>query len=315
MAYRPKVTLSKSSIGLYEECPRKWALHYQAYRTPMDIRREVMFQKRLMGYFALVGQVADDAITYSLRKYVEKGEWPKDLGKGIRKLVQQYFDETQRWQYLHASGSNEPGEGRRQPIDRYYFDGLPGEEEKEEIALKVDEFVDTWFASSIPQMLIDFGVETWEVPIVNITPSFQFEKITIWAKYDFAIRTPEETILFDWKTGRVSDYSENEIRDQLHTYAEFAIREWGAEPGKIKLYGVWLAAGAENCLTEYPFEEFRLGNLEREWQAKHETFVHLLESAGKNFEHLFDVFPLTQQVHRCKGCKFRVCEGFGRVEI
>jgi|CXWL01.1.fsa_nt_gi hypothetical protein len=314
MAHRPYVTLSKSSIGLYEECARKWALHYQAKRTPIEIRREVLFQKRLMGYFALVGQVADDAITYSLRKYVAKGEWPKDLGKGIRNLIQQYLDETEQWRYMHESGTNEPQEGRRQPIDRYYFDGLPSEEEVELIAENVSGFVDTWFASPVPQMLLDYGVDTWEVPIINTTPSFKFEKITIWAKYDFAVRTPDETILFDWKTGRVSDYSENEIRDQLHTYAEFAIREWGAEPGKIKLYGVWLAAGAENCLTEYPFEESRLGNLEREWQAKHETFVHLLESAGRNYEHLFDVFPLTQQVHRCKGCKFRACEGFGRIE-
>lgn len=312
---RVNVTVSKSSLSMFDECERKWLLHYQRFRMPPSLKREILYQYRLMGLNALVGQIVDDVVTYSLRLYERKLEWPKHPASGAKKLLEQYIEETARWVYQYESRVAEPVAGRRQPIDRYFFESLPSDDEREALLERAEVLVRTWFDSGIPEKLVEYGVESWKTPPAGepLPPSFESDGVVVWAKYDFAIHRPSETILFDWKTGKVTKDSENDVQDQLHTYAAYAIDQWQASPNHLRLFAVWLSSGAESCIHEYPFEPDRLIELKKVWTEKHATISSRLKQAGPNPDHLFDAFPMTNNLGSCKYCRFRSCEGYARL--
>lgn len=300
-------------MGTFDECERRWALHYQRWKTPPEMRRDVMYQYKLMPSNAWVGQIADDCITSMLRKYHEKQSWPQQIEKGIRHLVQQYLDETQRWIYQYESGVEDPESGRRQPIDRVFFGRDYSPEEIDGVVGKAMESVQAWLDSGIRDELVALPLDSWQLPPSDFTPWFDCDGVPVWAKYDFATHTPEETRIYDWKTGELNEYSDRSLIDQLHTYALYAFSEWQASPQTVKLFGVWLSIGAEMCAQETKFQPEVAERLKAQWK---ERYRELKERLGKvpygGGPILFDLFPMTDQPRKCLYCAFHCCEGFER---
>jgi hypothetical protein len=310
---RYPVTLSKSSLATYSECPRKWALHYQRWKLPPEIKRDVYFHYRLMPLNALVGQVVDDTITAMLRHYYNKQKWPVKIAEASEKLLRQYIDESVSWINQYEAGQMEPVQGRRQPIDKLFFDQPFSEQEIAEILLQVAQGVQSWINSSIPEFLLSQPLETWQLPPVGETPGFEIDGMFVYAKYDFALFGPEKTIIYDWKTGKVNAQTEEAVTDQLHTYALYAIQEWKCQPEQLSLKAVWLSLGGEMCEQDIAFDPARAEALKSEWRQRYAELVELLKGTWDNPNLLFQRFPLTDKLYRCERCSFRSCEGYARL--
>lgn len=266
-----------------------------------------------MGMFALTGQLVDDLITASLRKYHRKQEWPLNLEKGAVTLLQQYLDETQRWLEQRSFYIEDPDKGRRQPIDEFYWNGMPNQEAKDSIVAEVVHLARAWFDSEVPAMILKRPLDQWRIPESGgELPTFALDGIRIYAKYDFALHSKQETLIFDWKTGKVGPKSEADVAEQLHTYGKYAMDVWGSKPENLRMFAVWLSAGAQSCLHEVPFTPEVLANLQDLWCERHRVLTSKLEIAGNNPAAILEQFPMTSAVFRCASCRFRVCEGYAR---
>lgn len=309
------ISLSKSSLATYDECPRRWALQYLRYKLPFNLKREATYQRRLMSLYALSGQLVDDLITASLRLYCRKQKWPSSLEAGARKLLDQYIEETRRWLEQHALYIEDPDSTRRQPVDEFYWNGMPHKEAKDAIVAEVVHLAQTFFDSEVPAMILERPLETWRVPEPDSEiPIFDLDGIKVYAKYDFAITTPSETIIFDWKAGKLTSKTEADVVEQLHTYARYAFDVWGSTPENIRLFAVWLSVGASNCIHEVRYSPELIEDLERHWREKHRMLTSKIEAAGNNPIALLEQFPMTNAIFRCATCRFRVCEGYSRAK-
>lgn len=310
----PRPNISKTSISVFDECQRKWALMYEKFKTPRMIRRDVILQAKLMPFNALAGQVVDDTIGYALKHYRKEKQWRTDLMDGARRLVQQYFDITEEW-IRFAELKIEPTEHAknhpRQPIDEVFYNGSLTEQQYDALLDQIELCLQNFMDSEIRQIITQYDPATW-IDNKGETPWFMDGDVPVYAKFDLAVNTPEEVLIFDWKTGKVSPTAEEGVRDQLHTYAAYAMSEWKATADKLKLSAVWLSTGP-NCIDPVPFEQERLERLRIKWADRHALLKDRAEVYEKDWDQLFDIFPLTQNINRCKNCQFHVCEGYGRV--
>ncbi|MBX3119562.1 MAG: PD-(D/E)XK nuclease family protein [Fimbriimonadaceae bacterium] len=310
----PRPSISKTSISVFDECERKWALMYEKFKTPRSIRRDVILQAKLMPFNALVGQVVDDTIGYALKYYKKERAWRTDLHEGARKLLQQYFDITEEW-IRFAELKIEPTEHARnhprQPIDEIFYNGELTEAKYDALLEQVDRCIDNFMGSEVPGIITQYDPKLW-VDNKGETPWFMHGDVPVYAKFDLAIPTPEAVLIFDWKTGKVSPVAEEGVRDQLHTYSAYAMSTWSATPESLKLAAVWLSTGT-NCIDWVKYEPERTETLQNKWIERHTL---LKERAGvyeKDWDSLFGMFDLTQDIRRCKYCQFHICEGYKRV--
>ncbi len=300
------ISVSKTSLGTFDECERKWALGYRPWLLPPEMEREARLQHKLMPFPALVGQVVDDTITAGLRLYHRKGYWPKDWHAGARDLLAQYWKASAEWIRAAETGGDLP-ELRRQPVDRVFFGEPLSEAENARLLERIDESLDVFLASEVRDWAAGFDVAMWELPQSGETPWFLWDGIPVWAKYDFAIRTPERTYLVDWKTGKIDVAS---AREQLHIYAAYAIETWSVPRDQLTLRTVWLAAGPESCVNDEEVDVDVLGRLYAQFRERHALLTARDAEARKGPGALFEQFPKTGFPNRCRWCAFRVCEGY-----
>lgn len=308
------VSVSKSSIGTFDDCERRWALQYRFYNVPPEMERDVQYQRRLMGANALVGQIADDCITYLLRHYHKSGEWRDDVKRGIANLLQQYLDDTARWRTQYEAMVSKPESGRRQPIDRVFFGNPYSPEELDEIREAALLAVRSWQESPVPGWLVELGTDHWHPPAPAETPFFVLNGFAVWANYDFIVQTPEQTIIFDWKTGKRNQWSEESLIDQLHTYAQYVQTDMNASLETTRLFGVWLSLGHEFCLEEVRLDVARLEGLKRRWIERHALLTGRLKGLPFGGGPLiFERFPPTGYPNKCASCPFHACEYWQQV--
>lgn len=276
---------------------------------------DLTYQRKLMGEYALVGQIADDCITYLLRRYLSDGVWRTDIERGISKLLDQYLIDSKKWQTQYELRVSKPGDLRRQPIDREFFGNPLTEPEKDAVREAALLAVRNWQASSLPDWFVELGPQHWHPPVADsAAPYFMYNGIGIYAKYDFIIQTPEQTLIFDWKTGKRSQYSEQAIADQLHTYALYTEAEMSANLKATRLFGVWLGLGPDHCLEEVSIDMARIQRLQGAWVERHALLVE--RTKGIPFgpgEVLLQRFPATGYPNKCPSCPFHCCEHWQQV--
>lgn len=307
----PFPSLSKTSLGAFRDCERRWALQYQKHKLPDELKVDIALEAKLMPHNAFVGQVVDDTITGALRTYQEKGYWPrkKSLEEYARELFGQYLSATERWIYLRKTRSK-PEDLKRQPIDRVYY-GLPYKEtEKQELFARIDACLKCFQESEIPEWVTSFDPGYWRVAEKGTAPWFDWDRIAVYAKYDFAIVTHDHTYIVDWKTGEAKKESEASATDQLHIYAKYAMSVWGSRREDMTLRSVWLSSRPEKCIHDQSVDVDVLARLFRDFKKTHEDLKQRLKRAEFGLEALFEQFPKTGFPRRCKQCAFHSCEGW-----
>jgi len=313
----PRPNLSKSSIGEFDTCERRWAYRYLWYdfdyfEFPEDLKRQCQFHSKLMGNEAFAGQVVHDVIDEIFRSKKEGGLIFEDPIERAKEIALEYVSESRTFVAAYQSGSPAP-KLRRQALQRLFFnEGFDGAA-KAEFRKTVETALVNFLDSELKREIDSIDPAFWELPDRGGAPWFVDHGIPVYANYDFAIRQPEQTILYDWKTGKLSGPAERDVREQLHTYAAYAMDTWGVPASQIKLRAVWLTVGKDQ-VYESKVDEGLLVQMRREWRQRYDELARRREAARGSMERLFEVFPTTGiKKKKCRYCPFRFCEGYAEV--
>jgi hypothetical protein len=315
-AFPPRPSLSKSSMGEFNDCERKWAYHYawsdfDYFDFPPPLKRNCHFHSKLMGNEAFAGQVVHDVIDETLRGRVE-GSFPFDPHERAREIAREYLDVSNRVRDAFEAGHDVPRDLKRQPLVRHFFrEGFDGHA-KAEFRKLMDGAILNFFESELAAWILSLDPAYYELPPHGSAPWFMEGDVPVYANFDFALRMPDRTILFDWKTGKISPRADADVKEQLHTYAAYAISQWGASPSELRLVAVWLSAGKDQKI-EMGVETAYLDRLRKSWQQRHRVLCERREKARGNMDKLFQLFPMTGiEKKRCRKCAFRFCEGYAQ---
>lgn len=310
----------------FDDCQRRWAYHYCWYdfdyfEFPDPLKRECQFHSKLMGQEAFAGQVVHDVIDELLRSRIE-GRLPfYDQGSEAisdvidaavnraKEIAREYVQTSRDFIKAYQSGEKPP-RMHRQPLYRIFFDlGWDGSA-KAEFRKSVESALMHFLDSDLYASLQSEDPVYYEMPPQGGAPWFLDRNVPVYANYDFALRKPEQTTLFDWKTGKVNQWAERDVTDQLHTYAAYAMEKWRTPPEEIKLVAVWLSLGKDKT-HEIGVDMNRLERLRQEWRERHRLLSRRREEAKGDVEKLFEIFPMTGiEKNRCRTCNYRFCEGY-----
>lgn len=298
----------------FEECERRWAYRYcwydfEYFEFPDPLKRECQFHSKLMGNEAFAGQVVHDVIDETLRARVTGGLDLVEPLDRAKEIAREYVAESRIFAAAYESAERAP-KLHRQPLQRLFFHlGFDGHA-KAEFRKAVESALMNFLDSELYKNLMAEDAAYFEFPPQGGAPWFFDGRVPVYANFDFALRKPEQTTLFDWKTGKVNKWSEADVTDQLHTYAAYAMETWKIPAEELKLVAVWLAAGKDQT-HEIGVDPNRLQKLRMEWRERHQTLIRRREDAKGDMEKLFKVFPMTGiEKKKCRSCSFRFCEGY-----
>ena len=298
----------------FDECQRRWALHYCWYEFdywdfPEDLKRNCQFHSKLMGNEAFAGQVVHDAIDETLRARVNGGLELVDPFQRAKEIAREYITESEAFLQAYRSGEKVP-KLHRQALARHFFqEGFDGHS-KAEFRKSVESALINFLDSELYQSILATDPTYYELPPKGGAPWFMDGHVPVYANFDFALRTPEVTTLFDWKTGKVSPRAELDVKSQLHTYAAYAMDTWRTRPEELRLVAAWLSAGKDQTYETNLDLQF-LRTIQRTWRERHFELSQRREKSRGSMEKLFDLFPANGvEKKKCKSCSFRFCEGY-----
>jgi hypothetical protein len=297
--------------GRFRECERKWFNAHCKDLLPDPPKFLFIQQYKLMPWTALAGRVVDDTITHGIRRWVSKGLWPSSFAKAADHFFNQYLDLSERW--VEAVRGKKKWPKELQPIDRYYFDERPSAEELAGVLEKAKTCLRRFEASSVPEFLQTVGPDAMVCPTEEdeTAPIFEVEDVRVYAKYDLIVKTPDKVTVIDWKTGRFSEESAEEVTEQLHWYAAYVAHVWSVPIERIALVPVWLGGGPE--WAEQPVQPALLAEIRRKWLSFVAEMRRRHEAAEGSVAMLAELYPFTDNLRHCSRCQFRACEGYRRV--
>jgi hypothetical protein len=311
----PRPSISKSSMGEYDDCQRRWVYHYCWYEFdywefPDGLKRDCQFHSKLMGNEAFAGQVVHDVIEETLRARVD-GRLPFDPYERAKEIAREYIADSNLFLDAYMKGDKAP-KLHRQPLQRHFFqEGFDGSA-KADFRKSVEMALLNFFESELYKEIVEIDPTYYEFPPKGGAPWFFSGQVPVYANFDFALRMPEKTVLYDWKTGRMSPRAEHDVRVQLHTYAAYAISEWGTSPEELRLVAQWLTPG-KDVLSELTVDMRLLQAIQKEWRERHALLVRRRDESKGSLEKLWSLFPTNGvEKKKCKSCSFRFCEGYGQ---
>ncbi len=313
--WAPRPNLSMTSDNEFHACPRRYWFSY----APSEFKKqhfsnEIRVQYSLLPWNALAGIVVDDIIRADLRGYLAQRHWIEDLYGAAKDRLAEYRVNTRNWRPEAREGKDYPF-GRPNLVDRFYYDDKPPtKEDGAKVKEIIERSLENYTASGLRDYFLAYGTDAWRItlPIKDQpVPWFRMGEVPVYASYDFAIDSPEITLVVDWKTGQQNQWSERKASEQLHTYAGFAMAEWGATLDKLWIMPVWLGAGSQ-------WEPIRVDPsiLEAQKRRFAERFADLVprcRAVDRDPMAMETLFPMTDNLKACADCKFRACPGYSRV--
>ena len=312
--HAPRPNISKSSMSEFDECQRRWALRYEwfdfdYFDFPEQLKRDCQFHSKLMGNEAFAGQVVHDVIEETLRARKEGGLELVDPFQRAKEIAREYAWESELFLEAYRSGEKPP-KIHRQALARHFFqEGFDGHS-KAEFRKSVETALMNFFDSQLYRTILETDPAFYELAQKGSAPWFMDGHVPVYANFDFALRTPGKTTLFDWKTGKVSPRAELDVKTQLHTYAAYAMDTWRTPPEELRLVAAWLSAGKDQIFETNLDPQF-LKLIQKAWRERHFELSQRRARARGSVERLFELFPATgMEKKNCKSCSFRFCEGY-----
>jgi hypothetical protein len=201
------------------------------------------------------------------------------------------------------------------PIDRHYYQEPVTEKVKAEVQDRVYRCLCNFSNSEVPNFIAQFDTSTWQGPrrVGEVIPKTVSNALTFWASYDFAIKTPELVLLFDWKAAEASPWSRFRTLEQLRWYALYALIEWSVPIENIRLCPVWLWPEMQWIQSEVNLEEIQ--DLAYRISERNDVLSERLGSNATDQLNIYD-WPMASEIRCCKTCEFRgVCAGYERVPV
>jgi hypothetical protein len=166
-------------------------------------------------------------------------------------------------------------------------------------AKHVVECLKVFFDSNLYKEILRLSADQWLE--VEQFSSFFYRDIKIYAVLDFAYRSGDEVLIYDWKTGKEEIYK-NKL--QLACYGLFAENKWKAKPENIKLGEFYLSSGK---LNEYILAELDIDDIQKYIWTSIEKMQNLLDDPQANLANE-DRFSFSESEKICRYCNFlKIC--------
>lgn len=308
--WAPKPNISWLSYNTFDECQRKWLNQYLTALYPKPEYWDYANHSRLMPVEALAGRVVDDTIDIGLKLFVENGAWPSSLYPYAKTVLGGYIKFSKRWTRAVEDKTTRPNNPEFQAIDAIFFEQKISNEMQEKIVETVQRCLDNFEASDIPTFIENYSTEDWILK-PNLSgfkqPWFMLSDMPVYANFDFIVRSENETIIFDWKCGKVEN-DKGKALEQLHWYACYVMEEWGVPASAIRLAPIWLA---EKVSLEFQSVDTRRIELIKSiWRQRFELLRERLKTGGEDLDIFLKMFPTTPYPNVCRQCAFRSCPSF-----
>ncbi len=297
--------------GMLKACPRRWFLYNFGRDLPGDQGRDYLIERKLSYWQAFSGQLADDGVTEAIRHFKKFGVWRQDMDAFLHERALEYIKESREYTKAAREGGELP-RGKRQILDRYFFDEVPPDKAEHLKVLELArEAVRNFYGTDLPGRIESVPRESLMCDHKDGDfPWAEHNGVPVYAMYDFAIKLPDHVTIFDWKTGKITPEKESAAIEQLHWYAQYAVEVWGMNADQVSIAPVFLSVNAG--YEEVPVNAEKLGEIKQRWKHKHAEIKSFMQ-ASKDLEQLQDSFPMTDSLRECNGCVFRSCPGYLRV--
>ncbi len=313
------LSISYSSAGMFDRCERSWINRYGFPQVGGIIPFAYGAQGKLLPYQALVGTLTDNVIELAIRRRLSGKEWPSgdQMMRGVSFLLQEYITFSHSWRDQIADfGRAEDKyyhEIRLRPVDRIFFNEPFSKDELNGFTASAAACLRKWLDAEFPDELDAIDLEGWWLskPGMNSAPAWYWlAGHPAYASFDLIVKAKDETIIYDWKTGKVRLA---DVLTQLHAYAAFAAAYWGDPLDQIRLVPVWL--GEESLpVTLYRANESRIKELQQEWTHRIAVLRERIERIRQDRRLWMELFPATTDAWKCKGCQFRACPTYQKVQ-
>ena len=309
-SFPDKPFFSWMAWGMLRSCRRRWFLHNFGRELPDPLGKRYQTERKLSYWQAFAGQLADDGVTETIRHFKKHRVWRQDMDSWLHERALEYIRESQSYTNAAANGDELPYI-KRQVLDRYFYNNVPDREEHRRVLEEARQAVRNFYQTEIPALIESTPPKALMCDHKESDfPWADHDGVPVYAVYDFAIRLPQRTTIFDWKTGKVTQEKEDNALEQLHWYALYAMQAWSVEPEQIRLAPVFLAANCGYHQSECDPE--RLAKIRSDWKERHAEIKSKMNSAS-SIEVLQEEFPMTENLRECAGCVFRSCPGYQRV--
>jgi hypothetical protein len=288
---------SKSRDALFNTCLRAYYYHYYGswngwrYDAPADAR-ELYVMKNLQGLATWRGAAVHDVVRQVVEGLARGQAVPVEQALSLlRERMRRDFEDSRKGRY------------RRRPnricgLLEHYYDAAVEDESLGEITVQAEGAVKRLYGTRSYQTMLELGssgiVECENLQSVTMAGS------KVWVSPDVVLRHPDGAMtIVDWKTGASSGAEETRL--QLAIYGLYAVRAYGASPQQLLGVEENLRLGEEHV---YPLKDWVLDEARRYAEDSMHRMQALLHDRENNVALLRD-FPMTDELARCMGCRFR----------
>ena len=237
MVFRNEFSWSKSRDVIFNECRRKyWFNHYGFWNgwigSEDDRVKRIYYLKKLASKEVWLGSKVHEVIEFLLRKFLAGEE--VSLSHALRIL-------QKRMESDFVMSSLGGYSGFSSKAHRFFEDeyGIAiADAEKKGLFDKAEKCLKNFYNSDIFMEIRRAPIADW-ISLEEFL-SFNFEGVRVYLSIDFAMRTGDKIVLYDWKTGgeRKADY-----KLQLSLYALYVSEKFGIPAEKIMAKMIYLALG------------------------------------------------------------------------
>jgi CRISPR/Cas system-associated exonuclease Cas4 (RecB family) len=305
---------SFSRANTFEECQKKyWYTYYGAWegwpKTPYDSRPSIdplashlYMLKNMQSMPTFIGTVVHSTIEHFLKKRmaIEKDTLMHHAELAFEKGLVEAKEGT--WKKSPKKHTN---------LFEFYHGPGVSDEAIEHAKQKIATSLENWYASSIVQSLLFHKAASIhsieELSFFQLQNAFKIIVVIDLALFWKNSDGTKTAILFDWKTGKETEKTEN----QLYLYAIFAHSVWKIPYDKIILSPFYLF---DNAYYKIGAKQDKTLDLDKVKKTEDEVFdsCKKLSTYHPTPENKTSVeqFSYTNAREKCRTCPFKaVCEG------
>lgn len=292
---------SKSRDELFRECQRKYYYNYYGYWDGWKDHAEPKIKKlyilkNLQTGKMWLGSLVHTTIEDVLKKVYLNRTISKE--EAVKNLTNQMYTEYK------------DSEARRYKINPKKFRGLfehhygirVRNETWRRLRSSAIVCVENFFKSRIFEQANILPKKFW-LPIEDFS-RFQFEETKIYVKLDFALKTDDQIIIVDWKTGEKEDV---DLTIQMGCYFLYAQSKWEYEPSSIEAVEVNLNRSNGPIEKHHKMVEAKIDWLKHYIRNSILGMKMALRDPNGNLA-IEEDFVKTDSEETCKWCNFKeVC--------
>jgi len=282
---------------MFQECPRAYYFQYYGSwggweRSAGERTRLLYVLKNLETRHIWAGDKVHKAIAEVLEAL--RLDMPPPTADGlVRRTL-----ETMRAEFKDSRSGRHPQDPKRTlGLFEHAYDLQLKDEAWKAVADHVEACIRTFLESDTLAGIRKVPPADWlEIEKLN---TIDIDGTKVYVQLDFAHRTSDGAIIFDWKTGRSDQSRETSI--QFACYALYATQAWNVPADKVRTIEFNVAKNEiiEHAVTEDVIREVR---------------TYIMESAGEMEGFLDDLekntatedsFPIADDADVCRYCNFR----------